>query len=109
MESVKMKTIRFGATYGAPPIFCEDLNYLGYVNLNELRLSKDLIKDINQWDDFYQKTFCSEYPPDSSFKNKLEEEIFVEEGRKLAVRLHNELQDQYIVYYINDDKLELIE
>lgn len=61
MEAYRVKNIRFGAVYGAPPIFCADSNAMGYISPEDLDLPESLVKDIHVWDKEFQKTFCDDY------------------------------------------------
>jgi hypothetical protein len=62
-----LKELRFGAVYGAPPIFDPDLDRMGHVEVSELNLPPPFIKDINVWNQEFQNTHCEDYPPDSGF------------------------------------------
>jgi hypothetical protein len=72
VEAAKMKKIRFGVSYYAPPFFCGDIDKMGYIDFEDMNIPDELISDIRIWDSEYQKTFSEENPPNSGFKTKQE-------------------------------------
>ena len=69
------------------------------VDIDELPISQKLKVKISAWDDEYQATFDSEYPPDSGFGSPEEKRRHVAEGQKLASELQQELGGNYIIEY----------
>ncbi len=95
-----MKELRFGAVYGAPPIFNPDLDRMGYVEVSELKLPPSLAKDINIWNQEFQKTFCEDYPPDSGFDSIASMEQHNAQGAELALLLQRALGRDALVQFI---------
>lgn len=85
-----MKSIRLGVVYGAPPIFCADMNQMGYVELDLLPLTRSLVADLKTWDREFQNTFREDYPPNSGFRS---EEDVLEHNRR-GVLLWERLQQE---------------
>lgn len=51
------------------------------------------------WDELFQKTYDSDYPPDSRFESNLENELFEKEGEIIWRQLQKELDGIYLVEY----------
>lgn len=94
-----MKTIRFGAVYGAPPIFCADVDQMGYVEPESLPLSESLLADLGVWDHEYQVTFREDYPPDSQFPSDKDRIHHNQRGLELSRRLEEELGPDTLVEF----------
>ena len=94
-----MITIRLAKEYLASPIFCPDVDTMGHVEVEDLPISKSLIKAINDWNAEYQSTYNDDYPPDSGFNTLEEDADHVSRGAVLAERLRAELGDSYFVQY----------
>ena len=71
----------------------------GPVQIKELPLSDLLKHDLDLWDNEFQKTFDSEYPPDSGFKTAEQKKSHTERGHELANRLRLELGESFLVEY----------
>jgi hypothetical protein len=100
MEVSMTKIFRFGAVYGAPPIFNPDLDQMGYIEASELPLSASLISDIDVWNQTFQETFFEDYPPDSGF-DSLEKMVHHNvRGTELALLLQRELGRGVVVQFI---------
>jgi hypothetical protein len=95
-----MKKLRFGAVYGAPPIFNPDLDRMGYVEVSELKLPPSLAGDINVWNQEFQKTFCEDYPPDSGFDSLARMAQHNTRGAELALLLQKALGGDTLVQFI---------
>lgn len=95
-----MKTIRFGVTYGTSPIFDPDVDHMGYIETKELGLSFELEKEINEWNEVYQNTFCDEYPPDSGFKNIADIMLHNKKGEILASKIEKEFGGRLRVQFL---------
>jgi hypothetical protein len=63
-----------------------------------LDLSVDLREAITAWDDRFQATFNSEYPPDSAFATPDDEAAFIADGKRLALRIRSEVPHAAIDY-----------
>lgn len=99
MEEPEMKTLTFGATYGAPPFFCHDIEHMGHVELEEIPLTEALRMAIRDWDHLFQLTFCSDYPPDSGFRSIETEQEFNQQGCELFKKIKEELEPALLVTY----------
>ncbi|MBL0319314.1 MAG: hypothetical protein IPP74_08510 [Alphaproteobacteria bacterium] len=97
-----MKILRFGATYGAPPIFDPGLESMGYVDLADLRISDVLKWQIDLWNQQYQETFSDDYPPDSCFKSLDELIAHNKRGNELSLLLqtpHSSLKCKPLTFF----------
>lgn len=95
--SKSMVTLR--AAFMEEPIMIKDSDIFHHYDTNKLPISSDLKAEIAAWDEEYQMTFNSSYPPDSAFKSPEIEKAHVKKGDELARRLQIELGDRYIVEY----------
>lgn len=95
-----MKELRFGAVYGAPPIFDPDLDRMGYVEASELDIPPSLTKDIEIWNLEFQKTFREDYPPDSGFDSLEKMAQHNAHGAELALLLQRALGEETVVRFI---------
>ncbi|MBB4017447.1 MULTISPECIES: hypothetical protein [Chelatococcus] len=94
-----MMTVRLANEYLAGPVFCPDSEKMGHIDVDDLPISEELKRAILAWDDEYQATFNSEYPPDSGFKSSDLEAVHIIKGAELAKRLQKELGNNYTVEY----------
>jgi hypothetical protein len=81
------------------PIMIKDSDIFHHYAVQDLPISDELKSALNSWDEEYQSTFDSAYPPDSGFASIDLERAHVERGRELAERLQAELGDGYLVEY----------
>ena len=58
-----MMALRFGAEYGATPIFNLSKENMGHVDVEDLGILKQLSEMIVNWDNQFQRTFNEDYPP----------------------------------------------
>lgn len=77
----------------------KETDIFSHREVNSLPISDDLKEAIQAWDDEYQSTFDSGYPPDSGFISSDLEAAHKRQGAKLAERLQEELGDYYSVEY----------
>ncbi|WP_273795281.1 hypothetical protein [Brucella intermedia] len=77
----------------------KETDIFSHCDVNSLPISDDLKEAIEAWDDEYQSTFDSGYPPDSGFISPDLEAAHKRQGAKLAERLQEELGDYYSVEY----------
>lgn len=94
-----MKRIILATEFLSTSLFCPDLDSMGHVDMENLPISSDLKIELALWNDEFQKTFDSCYPPDSSFPTPELAETHAGRGRELAKRLQEELGDDYLVEY----------
>jgi len=95
-----MKSIRLGVVYGAPPIFCADIDQMGYVEPDCLLLTPPLVADLKAWNQDFQATFCEDYPPDSGFQSEDERLEHNKRGVQLWLELQQELGANMFVEFI---------
>lgn len=81
------------------PIMIKDGDIFRHCDIQKLNCSDALKREIQTWDDEYQDTFNSEYPPDSCFDTLDAEKAHTERGAIIAERLQGELGDAYLVEY----------
>jgi len=93
---IKLKLVN---EYLAGPIFCSDSNRMGHIDVDTLPISQELKAGINLWNDEYQATFKSDYPPKSGFSSIKAALRHMAEGERLAQKLQQELENDYIVEY----------
>lgn len=94
-----MTSLRVSSEYMVSPVFCEDSNSMGPVELDELPISNELKKSIGDWDRRFQETFNSEYPPDSNYPQGSDKKTHDSEGRRLVQALQTELGTTYDITY----------
>jgi hypothetical protein len=63
-------------------------------------LSPELRQAIAAWDDRFHATLNQDIPPESGFSTPEDEAGFIEDGRQLARRIHDELTPEAIVKYM---------
>lgn len=95
-----MINLRLTSEYMAGPIFCSDPDAMGHVDVVDMPLSKRLKIKINAWNNKYQATFNSDYPPDSGFKTREERIQHELEGAFLAYEMQEELGKGYVVKFV---------
>lgn len=94
-----MIKLRLANEYLAGPIFCPDPERMGHIDIDDLPLSQELKAKISAWDNEYQATLNSDYPPDSGFSSPEAERRHIAVGQRLAQRLQQELGDSYTIEY----------
>lgn len=72
---------------------------MGHIDINELPISHELKARISGWDNEYQATFNSDYPPDSGFTSHEATLRHIAEGQMLAKILQKELGGSYLIEY----------
>jgi len=78
---------------------------IGKVSPDELPLANDLRAALRVWASVYDKTLNQEYPPDSGFASRAEEEAFEVEGWRLWRELKTQLGPGYkVVYFSQHDR-----
>jgi hypothetical protein len=94
-----MMKLRLECEYLAWPVFCPDVASMGHVNVEDLPISEELKIEILLWDEEYQATYNSAYPPDSGFESTIHKAAHSRKGAELAERLQDELGEGYAVEY----------
>lgn len=94
------QTLTLSAAYMEEPIIIRGYNTFDHYLPESLNISKQLQQEIQNWDDIYQNTLDRDYPPDSSFISKAEEDKHVKQGYIIAEKLEKELGSIYRVIYI---------
>ena len=93
-------TLRFGAEYGAPPIFNPSVDDMGHVPIEDLRLSPQLSEMIINWDNQFQLTFNDDCPQESGFKSFEDLLTHNQHGKMLASLLEKELGDNVRIEFV---------
>ncbi|OBQ46484.1 hypothetical protein [Halodesulfovibrio spirochaetisodalis] len=90
--------LQLSAQYMDPPlsIVNREDGCFKYIEINELKVSDELRRDIDDWDEEFQDTLAP-YPPDSCFPSKAAEQEHGARGRILKQRLQEELGNEYLV------------
>lgn len=91
--------LRLWAAYMEEPIMVKETDIFSHCDVQTLPISDDLKEAIQAWDDEYQSTFDSAYPPDSGFSSPYAQAAHTRQGAELAERLQMELGDAYSVEY----------
>lgn len=92
--------VTFCAAYMEEPLIFNEKGQYQHYSITQLKVSENLQRRIIEWDEQYQKTLDSEYPPDSKFGSIQEAIEHNKLGTILSRELQNELGDQYIVDFI---------
>lgn len=95
-----MKLLRLGAVYGAPPVFNPEIDEMGYVDLDDLHLSMNLLARLEKWDSEFQQTFFDDYPPDSGFKTNADLARHNALGAELAELIGKELGPDVLIEFV---------
>ena len=91
--------IRLRNAYMEEPVMIKDTDIFRHKDISGLPISPELKLALKSWDEAYQATFDSNYPPDSGFSSAALEASHVKEGVELARRIQVELGDRYSVEY----------
>lgn len=94
-----MRKIKLMADYQCYPLWGVALDDLGDISPDELPISAELKISLNEWADRFDAILNLDDPASSSFNSAEEEELFINEGYKLAQRLRNELGAEYEIIY----------
>jgi hypothetical protein len=79
------RRLRLSPEFGCWPTWDQDTGES--LDPADLRLPADLAERLRRWDDAFQATFDSAYPPDSRFPHTEAEAAWYAEGRALFVAL----------------------
>jgi hypothetical protein len=74
-----------------------------------LDLPLELRTDIAAWDDQFNATRNYDDPPNSGFPTPEDEAAWLEEGKRLALRLRTELPGADVTYYTLDGKMIMLD
>lgn len=88
--------------YGCSPLWIsKDNDFYENIDIenNSFFISNDLKNRIKGWAEKYEETLNQNYPPDSNFKNKIEEIVFTKEGLGIWEDLISQLKHSYKVCY----------
>ncbi|PRA85915.1 hypothetical protein CQ054_10630 [Ochrobactrum sp. MYb29] len=91
--------LRLWAAYMEEPVTVKKTDIFSHCDVQSLPISDELKEAIQAWDDEYQSTFDSGYPPDSAFKSQASEATHTKQGAELAERLQAELGEAYSVEF----------
>ena len=103
-----MKKIKLMADYQSYPLWGTTLEEFGDIPPDSLPISLSLKSSLEEWAERYNDTMNIDDPASSGFKNKGDEKLFINDGRKLAERLQVELGNAYeIIYHIPNENIDL--
>ncbi|WP_125901357.1 hypothetical protein [Methylobacterium indicum] len=94
-----MRTIKLMAEFKCFPLWEEIDGGVLDIDPKDLPISETLKEDLYKWMKSFDDIYDADYPPDSEFKNKYDEEKFVEIGEKISKNLENELGKEYKIIY----------
>ena len=94
-----MKEIKIMADYQCHPLWGVQPDDFGDISPDDLPISLELKKSLHDWATRYDLTLKMDDPASSGFQNKILESIFIEDGRKLAIKLQEELGINYNIVY----------
>lgn len=92
-------SVRLWAAYLEEPVTMRDYGRLAHFEVKSLPISTALQEDLLAWDEQYQNTFDSEYPPDSDFESSDLRDAHNKQGIELSARLQDELGTEYEVEF----------
>lgn len=94
------KLIKLMIDYGCYPLWEYDENRLiGSLNPGSLRISQELVNEINDCGDRFENTLCMDDPRKTVFKTDEESQKFKMLGETIAKKLKEELGEEYQVIY----------
>lgn len=92
-------SVRLWAAYLEEPVTMRNAGKLAHFEVRNLPISTALQSELLVWDEEYQNTFDSEYPPDSDFKSSDLRDAHNERGMELSAKLQDELGTEYEVEF----------
>lgn len=99
-----MRPIKLMADYQCYPLWGLGPDDFGDISPDELPLSEDLKTSLNEWAERFDAILNMDDPATSDFNTVEEEELFINDGYNLALRLRNELGSKYEIIYQPLDK-----
>lgn len=100
------KKIKLMADYDSYPLW--DMEDPDNINPNELPLKQETIQSLLNWSKAYDNILNLDDPASSDFSSEREAEKFEKEGIKLWKRLHEELKENYQVFYFSEQQGKLL-
>ncbi|MCG7781909.1 hypothetical protein [Lelliottia amnigena] len=94
-----MKKIKLMADYQCHPLWGMEPDDFGDISPDDLPISLELKNNLHDWAARYDLTLNMDDPASSGFENEMMESVFIEDGRKLAIKLQEELGSSYNVVY----------
>ena len=93
---VKPRRLRLMPDYECFPLW-EDGEEVGNIDPTTLPISAALQSALFDWAARYDATLNHDYPPESGFQSKADEQKFVEDAEALLNRLRTELGEDYVI------------
>lgn len=87
------------ADYQCHPLWGVQPDDFGDISPDGLPISLELKKSLHDWATRYDLTLNMDDPASSGFDSKKLESLFIEDGRKLAIKLQEELGINYNIVY----------
>jgi hypothetical protein len=106
---MKVLFLKLMAEYGGTVLWHFDSSAVGPVDPDELPLSDDLKKQLDDWAKTYDRTLNASSPSDSGFESSEEENAFEAEGLRLFHALKTELPETTRVVYFSEKRGKLVE
>ncbi|WP_432588893.1 hypothetical protein ABVG11_28925 [Streptomyces sp. HD1123-B1] len=95
------RTVRLYADYECYPVWIVSDQGLDNVAPDSLPLSGQLAEELDRWGDEYEATYNREDPATSGFTSESAERSFNQQGKNLARRLRDELDETWCVSYFD--------
>ena len=92
-----IRAIKLMADYDCFPLWGVAADDIGDIDPSSLPISKELTEDLLGWADGYDGILNRDDPAASGFSSPKAKQKFERTGSALAVRLREELGDQYVV------------
>ena len=94
------KKIKLIADYECYPLWeYDELGLIGNLNPEDLPISKELIKTLDDWSEIFDETYNKDDPIKSGFACLEDELKFKTLGEILSKRLKQELENKYDIFY----------
>lgn len=97
-----MRILKMMADYQCFPLWEASDTAVGNVDPASLPISQELIGQLNSWAAEFDRSLNLDDPVHSGFSTVTEERAFLDQGRRLSMRLNEELGKGYSVVYDQD-------
>jgi hypothetical protein len=91
--------VRLMPDYQCFPLWLDEPNEVGNIDPRDLQISSDLMDALQAWASRYDATLNKDDPTNSGFSSVIEEEFFLDEGRRLSARLTEQLGYEVRYFY----------
>ncbi|MBE5215999.1 hypothetical protein IG605_010430 [Pectobacterium quasiaquaticum] len=94
-----MRKIKLMADYQCHPLWDVSPENYGDISPEELLISSELKNSLEEWAKRYDAILNMDDPASSGFNSESEENLFIDDGYKLAQLLREELGNEYEIIY----------